>query len=186
MAPSGRIVRYALDMRFAALALLAMALTATSAFARPPEVAQALGDAERVGQAQYRILAVPVFSAETWAAGGDFSWNEPFALTLTYQRSSRASTLLNRSIREMSQRGAGSPQALAPLRTQLARCLPDLASGDRITGVSTGPDTARFYHNGARRCEVRWPGFRRAFFGIWLAGRDGPAAEISARLRGER
>jgi hypothetical protein len=173
-------------MRLATLAVLAFALLAPPAFARPPEVAQSIANAESVGQAQYRVLSVPLFSAETWAAGGDFSWNEPFALTLTYQRASRATTLLNRSIREMSGRGAGSPQALAPLRAQLARCLPNLARGDRITGVSTGPDTARFYHNGAHRCDVRWPGFRRYFFGIWLAGRDGPAAEISAQLRGER
>ena len=86
----------------------------------------------------------------------------------------------------MSGRGAGSVQSLTPLRAELARCFTDVARGDRFTGVSTGPDTARFYYNGAHRCDVRWPGFRRHFFGIWLAGRDGPAAEISARLRGER
>ena len=162
-----------------------MACIAGPAFARPPEVTRALGNVERVGQAEYGALSVRLFSAETWAAGGDFSWTEPFALTLTYHRAARATTLISRSIREMSGRGAGSVQALAPLRTQLANCLPDLARGDRVTGVSTGPDTARFYVNGAHRCDVRWPGFRRAFFGIWLAGRDGPAAEISAQLRGE-
>jgi hypothetical protein len=165
---------------------LAFALIATPALARPPEVTQTLGNADRVGQAEYRALSVRLFSAETWAAGGDFSWNAPFALTLTYHRNARASTLINRSIREMSGRGAGSAQSLAPLRAELARCFTDVARGDRFTGVSTGPDTARFYHNGAHRCDVRWPGFRRYFFGIWLAGRDGPAAEISAQLRGER
>jgi hypothetical protein len=173
-------------MRLAALALLAFALTASPASARPPEVTQALPNSQQVGQAQYRALSVLLFSAETWAAGGDFSWNEPFALTLTYHRNARASTLINRSIREMSGRGAGSAQSLAPLRAQLARCFPDVARNDRITGVSTSPDSARFYYNGAHRCDIRWPGFRRHFFGIWLAGRDGPAAEISAQLRGER
>jgi hypothetical protein len=173
-------------MRIAALAALAFALFAPAALARPPEVTQALGNAESVGQAEYRALSVRLFSAETWAAGGDFSWNEPFALTLVYHRNARASTLIGRSIREMSQRGAGSAGALAPLRAEFARCFPNVASEDRITGVSTGPDTARFYFNGAHRCDVRWPNFRRTFFGIWLAGRDGPAAEISAQLRGER
>ncbi len=166
--------------------LLVLALFASPAFARPPEVTEALPNSQQVGHAQYRALSIPLFSAETWANGGDFSWNEPFALTLTYHRNARASTLINRSIREMSGRGGGSAQALAPLRAELARCFTDVARGDRFTGVSTGPDTARFYHNGAFRCDVRWPGFRRTFFGIWLAGRDGPAAEISAQLRGER
>jgi len=172
--------------RLAALACLAFALFAPPAFARPPEIDQALPNSQQVGQAQYRALSILLFSAETWAAGGDFSWDEPFALTLTYHRDARASTLINRSIREMSQRGAGSAASLAPLRAQFARCFPNVSQNDRITGVSTGQDTARFYFNGAHRCDVRWPGFRRTFFGIWLAGRDGPAAEISARLRGER
>ena len=172
--------------RLVPAAFLALALFASPASARPPEVSQALPGSERVGQAQYRALSVMLFSAETWAAGGDFSWDEPFALTLTYHRNARASTLINRSIREMSGRGAGSADTLAPLRAQFARCFPNVSRNDRITGVSTGPDSARFYFNGAHRCDVRWPGFRRTFFGIWLAGRDGPAAEISARLRGER
>lgn len=172
--------------RLACAALLAFSLLAAPASARPPEVSQALPGAERVGQAEYRAFSILLFSAETWAPGGAFSWNEPFALTLTYHRNARASTLIDRSIREMSQRGAGSPQSLAPLRAQFARCFPDVARDDRITGVSTGPDSARFYHNGAHRCDVRWPGLRRHFFGIWLAGRGGPHAEFSARLRGER
>jgi hypothetical protein len=41
------------------------------------------------------------------------------------------------------------------------------------------------YYNGAQRCDVNWPGFRRTFFGIWLDGRDGRAAVLSAQLRGD-
>lgn len=168
------------------LALLAsVLLTAGPASARPAEVARALPASEMVGQATYEMFAVRLFSAELWADGGAFAWERPFALSLTYDRSARSSILVNRSIREMSQSGAGSARSLAPLRAQLQTCMPDVARGDRITGVSTGADTARFYYNGAHRCDVRWLGFSRHFFGIWLAGRDGDA-QFSAQLRGER
>jgi hypothetical protein len=168
-----------------ALAALAISLAALPAWAAPAEVTNALPGAERVGEASYHMLGVRLFSAESYAAGGDFSWERPFALTLTYERAARQSALLNRSISEMTQRGAGSARTLAPLRAQLARCFPDIARGDRVTAVSTGADTATFYYNGAQRCDVRWPAFRRTFFGIWLAGRDGLAARLSAQLRGE-
>ena len=168
----------------AALAAMTIAGGACAA-ARPAEVARALPNAQLVGEASYGMMALRLFSAELWADGGAFAWDRPFALSLTYDRPARSAALLNRAIREMGSRGAGNPRALAPLRAQLARCLPNVAQGDRITGVSTGADTARFYHNGAQRCDVRWPGFRRQFFGIWLAGRDGPAARLSAQLRGE-
>lgn len=169
----------------AAFAALALTLTALPAWASPTEVSRTLPQARKVGEASYHMLALHLFDAELWADGGAFSWERPFALTLTYEHSARQSTLLNRSISEMSRRGAGNARALAPLRTQLERCFPNIARGDRVTGLSTGPNTARFYHNGAQRCDVEWPGFRRAFFGIWLDGRDGRAAQFSAQLRGE-
>ena len=168
----------------AALAALTM-IGVAPASARPAEVGRVLPNARMVGEATYEVVTVRLFSAELWADGGRFSWERPFALTLTYERAARASTLINRSMREMSQRGAGHARTLAPLRTQLERCFPDVSRGDRITGFSPSTDVAQVYLNGAHRCEVRWPGFRRYFFGIWLAGRDGAAAEISARLRGE-
>ena len=170
----------------AVLAALMLLVSTTPAFATPTEVTNALPGAEKVGEARYQMMAMTLFNAELYADRGRFSWERPFALTLTYARSARASTQINRAISEMSGRGAGSEQQLAPLRAQLAQCFPAVARGDRVTGVSTGPDTARFFHNGAARCDIEWPNFRRHFFGIWLAGRDGPAVEMSARLRGER
>lgn len=168
----------------AAIAVLAL-IGVTPASANPGEVRRAMPNAEKVGEAAYTVLSVRLFNAELFADGGTFSWERPFALSLTYDRSAQASLLINRSIREMSSRGAGTAQQLAPLRTQLERCFSSVSRGDRFTGVSTGQETATFYLNGAQRCEVRWPNFRRHFFGIWLAGRDGAAARISAQLRGE-
>jgi len=165
--------------------LVLLCAMAAPVWASPAEVSRFFPGARMVGEASYSMLSVPLFNAQLWNESGAFSWEQPFALTLSYERSARASTLINRSIREMSSRGAGNAQALAPLRTQFERCFTGVASGDRITGVSTAADRAVFYHNGVRRCEVRWPNFRRHFFGIWLAGRAGPAARLSEQLRGE-
>jgi hypothetical protein len=137
-----------------------------------------------IGEAPYRLLGITLFQAALYASAEDFSWQRPFALSLTYERGARQSTIINRSISEMTQRGAGTAAQLAPLRTQLEACFPNVSRGDRITGVSTSANTARFYLNGAQRCQVEWPNFRRHFFGIWLDARGGQAA-MSARLRGE-
>lgn len=171
-------------IRAAALAL-SIIFAAAPAFASPAEVSRAIPNAQKVGETRYQILSIPLFEAELYTASGAFSWAQPFALSLTYERSVRQSTLLDRTMSEMSQRGAGSVQSLAPLRAQLARCFPNIADGDRMTGVSTGANTATFYHNGAERCTIEWPNFRRHFFGIWLAGRDSRSARLSAQLRGE-
>ena len=151
--------------------------------ASPLEVSQVLPSAQRVGEAHYRVLAWTVFEAALWADGGVFSWDRPFALTLTYRRSFSAQALTNRTLGEMSRRSASNAETLAPLRERLHACFPDVTPGDRITGVSTGANSARFYFNGRQRCEIEWPGFRRGFFGIWLDA-NGVERAQSARLRG--
>ena len=65
----------------------------------------------------------------------------------------------------------------------LRTCFSNVRSGDRFTGVSLSADEARFYLNGRQTCEISWPGFREAFFGIWLDARGGDRA-WSDRLTG--
>jgi hypothetical protein len=165
-----------------AVAAAALALLSSNAYARPSEVAAALPNAARVGEARYEVLALAVFDAELWAPQGAFSWDQAFALSLTYQRSISARALVNRTLREMTERG-GDRAPLEALRSQLLACFADVRAGDRITGLSSGADTARFYYNGRQRCEISSPGFRRAFFGIWLDGAGADRA-FSQRLRG--
>ena len=159
------------------------ALAASPASARPAEIGRAIPDAQQVGAARYQMLALTLFEAELWSPTGAFSWQQPFALSLTYRRSFSARAITGRALTEMTQRGGGTLQSLAPLRAPLEACFANVSAGDRITGVSTGANTARFYFNGAQTCELEWPGLRRTFFGIWLDGRSQP--QFSARLRGD-
>lgn len=164
-----------------ALLVSAVLLCPGPVLARPPEVAAELGPALRIGEVPYKVLGWSVFDAELWASQDRFAWDRPFALSLTYRRRIPADALVSRSLRGMAERGAAAaPERLAP---RLRACFPDVAAGDRITGVSLGSDRARFYLNGRRTCDLAWPGLRHGFFGIWLdaAGRD---RSFSARLTG--
>jgi hypothetical protein len=165
------------------VAASASALFGAPAFARPFEVERSVPSAQQVGEARYHVLAWAIFDASLYAEGGSFAWERPFALTLTYRRSFSAQALASRTLVEMQRRGYGGAAELAPLGRRLQACFADVAPGDRITGVSMGPNSARFYFNGAQRCEIEWPGFRRAFFGIWLDA-QGEARTLSGRLRG--
>jgi hypothetical protein len=160
--------------------LASLALLSGPAAASPREV----GNAALVGEARFSFLGFSLFDAALYSDSGRFAWDDEFALALTYKRNARVDVLLNRTIRGMSERGAGDAKALAPLRQKLSTCFADVARGDRITAVSTGPDSARFFLNGKERCSVTWPDFRRDFFGIWLDAKGGHA-KLSARLRGE-
>ena len=160
--------------------ILALLLFSTPAAATPREV----GAASLIGEARFSLLGFSLFDAALYSESGRFAWTDEFALALTYQRTARSEVLLNRTIRGMKERGAGDDAKLAPLRARLATCFSDVQRGDRFTAISTGPDSARLYLNGTERCSVKWPGFRRDFFGIWLDAKGGQA-KLSAQLRGE-
>ncbi len=168
----------------AALILLALAWAIPTHASTPPELAGRIDAPAPTGAAQGTFLAIPLFDAQLWTDGGrPFSWSEPFALSLTYRRSFGAGLLVWASIFEMERIRALDPAAAAAIEGQLARCFRSVNRGDRITAVSETPDRATFFLNGQPTCTVDQPGFRRAFFSIWLdpAARD-PAG--AAQLRG--
>lgn len=163
------------------VALVTTLVCPATAYARHPEIASELGAAHMHGASSYQVLAWPVFDAELWSDQQRFSWDAPFALSLTYRRDFTREALVSRSVSGMSERTRiSSPEALS---ARLRGCFADVRAGDRFTGVSLGANTARFYLNGRRTCEITWPGFSRAFFGIWLDAR-GADRNFSARLRG--
>lgn len=167
-------------MKRIALAIAAALLMAAPASATAP---REIGAATLVGEARFTLLGLALFDAALYSETGRFSWDDDFALSLTYRRAAPREVLISRTMRGMSERGAGDAARLVELRRRLETCFLDVARGDRFTGVSTGTDTAIFYLNGAQRCTVSWPGFREAFFGIWLDA-GGAQADVSARLRG--
>lgn len=169
-------------MKSGALLLAAALLLAPGAAATPAELRAALPQAQLLGAARFAVFGISIFDAELYGVGETFNWRAPFALSLTYRKRISDDALVARSIDEMAERSSVDAAALAPLRRQLDACFTDVAPSDRFTAVSDGDDSARFYFNGALRCSVQWPGFRRAFFGIWLEARD---AGFARRLRGE-
>ncbi len=164
--------------------LLAAALLVggAPAQARPVELSSALPQAERIGAGAYQVLGLAIFDAALWAENGAFAWDAPFALEITYRRGFSAAALTNRSITEMARRNSAA-RADARLRAMLMACFADVTPGDRISAVSTNEDSARFYINGAQSCSIVWPGFRRAFFGIWL-DEAGPSRPLARQLLG--
>jgi hypothetical protein len=76
-----------------------------------------------------------------------------------------------RSLQEMERMGFGD----APRRTRwleaMKRMFPDVAKGDRLTGVHEPGRGARFFHNDRAIGTVDDPDFSDAFFAIWLDAR---------------
>ena len=152
------------------LALTVLALAAPVMLrAQPVSFVNELAPA---GQARLRFWGLDVYDASLRVAPGFRQADFPahgFALQLQYLRSFSGADISRRSIEEMRRAGSMSPAQAAAWQAALARILPDVATGDSITGVNRPGRPALLFHNGRPLGEVGDAQFARLFFGIWLA-----------------
>lgn len=141
--------------------------------------------AELRGSALVDFLTVPLYEAQLWTPEQrSFDEADNFALSLTYKRGFKARSLAKGSISEIARIEGRPTSDFDDLEAKLRGCFADVTADDRITGVSSSPDTATFFVNGAQTCAVSYPDLRDRFFGIWL-GKDTRDPDVTARLRGE-
>lgn len=145
----------------------------------PEEVAVELPVARLQGQATMRYLGFEIYEARLWAAP-DFSpahyAAHPFALELRYARSLDGAAIAERSLAEMRRVGPFDDIKAEGWRELLGRALPDVISGDRLTGVRAEGGATRFFRNGRPTAMIDDPEFARLFFGIWLSPRTSEPA----------
>ncbi len=153
----------------------------------PPEIATALPLAQAAGKARMRFFGLAIYDIQLWVAPGFQASNyaqHPLALELTYQRTLRGASIAERSLDEMRRAGPLTPDTGQRWLAAMQSAFPDVAEGDRLTGLHTPGVGARFWFNGQPRPGVADPEFSRRFFGIWLAPSTSEPALREALLAG--
>ena len=149
----------------------------------PPAVGVLAPAARAQGGGEVRFLGFPVYDGWYWASDHAWTLAAPFALDLHYHRTLSGAAIAQRSVDEMARLGTATPAELARWGDPMRGIFPDVAAGDRLTGVFLPPGIVRFFGNGRPIGEIDDPGFARAFFGIWLDPRTS-RADFRAKLLG--
>lgn len=147
-------------------------LRARADTAAPAEVAAELAGARLLGSGRLTFLGLHIYDARLWAADGftaDAFERHPIALELIYGRTLYGRLIAERSLDEMKRAGGFSEETGERWLASMKQIFPDVAKGERITGVQRPQEAARFFHNAALRGELRDAEFTRRFFGIWLS-----------------
>ena len=90
-----------------------------------------------------------------------------FALDIKYQKSFSGSSIANRSAEEMKKMGVPDAQ-VSIWGKELAEVLPNIESGQTLTGVYSPKAGTTFYYDGKKIAQFPGVEFSKAFFGIWL------------------
>ncbi len=145
--------------------ILAAALMALPAAAKPPELAGRVEAPRPAGCHDYDYMFWDLYHAELWTDAAQPP-GETFALTLTYHSEFARGTLVDTSIEEMARMSGRPEESFAAARRQLAHAFRDVGEGDRITAWRAGPDSVRFFVNGEET--ARLTRHVDLFLDIWL------------------
>ena len=152
-----------------ALIVALWAVQVIAASAKPTEIAGVIKASTPYGGGEYHALWVHAYDAALWTDAKPWSFNAPFALSLTYHHAFSSSAIVDRTLSEMRRDPHVTGDMVERYREPLARVFPAVRPDDRITAVFQPPATVTFYHNGALTGTMAQPGFARPFFGIWLS-----------------
>ncbi|WP_312851766.1 chalcone isomerase family protein [Zwartia sp.] len=154
-----------MDIMRKILISLFLTLSMSGVFAAPT-FTTLLPGAQQVGQGMFKRFGWSIYEASLYAPEGRFNPRQPYALTLTYERTISGDRLVEASLDQM--RKLGAPVDEHPnWAAELARVLPSVSKGVTLTGVYRPGEGATFYQMNIETGRVD-DDLARWFFAIWL------------------
>lgn len=146
-------------------------------------IASILDNPKQRGEATFRWLGLPLYTARLYTAGGAaFSWSKPVVLQLEYARKISRQNLINATVSEL-ERLEGSQADHAVIGEKFGPCFRDVDAGDHFAAARVGRDDVQLYFNGTPTCRVSHPNLSSRFLAIWLSD-NSRSPDLSRQLRG--
>ncbi len=140
----------------------------------PTEVLSYLPQAVYRGSGRLSFFGLHVYDARLWVDDSFFAATyaqHPMALELEYARRLEGKLIAERSLAEIRKLSAVADAKAQAWLNELLPLFPDVAAGDRITGIQRPGQPSRFYVNGQARGEIQDAELTLAFFSIWFSPR---------------
>lgn len=170
----------------AALAMLSLAVRAGAQSPQPvpakaPATAKVPGELaafgtgaawQMQGTGALRFFGFKAYDANLWSAGNikgnPLADKSLFALEIVYNTGIKADEIVNVSLVEMARLKRLTDVQIKTWTADMQRTFPNVAQGDRLTGVFVPKVGTRFFFNSKLIAEINDPAFGDAFFAIWL------------------
>lgn len=153
--------------------IAALMFSSFPAAAKPSEFQGVFQSSEPYGRSSLTWLFLKAYDVYLWTDAPAWSMDTTFALTIRYNMSFSSEEIVERTLSEMKKVAPGlSDRQLAQFAAPLARVLPAVKSGDRISALHIPGRPVQFFLNGQGTGQMEAEEFAGAFFGIWLSPRS--------------
>lgn len=143
-------------------------LCSPSAFANQP-VLKAIPNASIVASATLSYAFWDIYQATLYAPKGQWSPNQPFALSIKYYQPINGKKIATQSIKEMRKQGFIDERKLAAWHTQMSAIFPNVKNGTILSAVYQPNQYTMFYHANQPIGAIKDPEFSKLFFDIWFS-----------------
>ena len=167
--------------------LLAVSAPGWASLARLPELADEWPAAQLRGSGRVDALGLHICDIRLWVAD-DFSAERftqcPLALEIEYARALSGRRIAERAADEMQRVASMSSGQRTVWLAAMKEAFPDVAKGERLTGLYRPNRGATYFHDGRPCADIEDPAFAAAFFAIWLSPKTSDPALRKALLGG--
>lgn len=144
--------------------LLLLILTFNISIANSEEI---VAKENLIGSASFKYLLFNVYDAELYSEG-EFSFDKPFALKLTYKRNLKGYDIAKRSIKEMKKLGLEDKDKIYSWGEKMKYSFPNVKENTVLTGYYYPNDKSKFTKDNKEIATIDDSDFGKWFFGIWL------------------
>ncbi|MCA3026533.1 MAG: chalcone isomerase family protein [Rhodocyclaceae bacterium] len=121
------------------------------------------------GEGTLRIIGFAIYNARLWVPGSGFTYDNDFALDITYRQRTDKQGLVLATVPELGRFMTTNSAKLDAWTNDLKRVYPDIEVGDRFIAIWRKDQNAtRFCHNDKPTGDIMGADFAKAFFAIWL------------------
>ncbi len=138
------------------------------AYEKPIEINDKFTTAKPYGEGTLHFMLLHVYDTSLWTDAKTFSYEQPFALSITYRMNFSKEELAERSIKEIKHAHYLPDGTLARYKKIFLKIYPNVRKGDRITAVYNENKQVELYYNGSLYGTVEDKEFATRFFDIWL------------------
>lgn len=150
----------------------------------PKAVMQNLNPNFLIGESDLKYFGLKVYRAELWCEKAQFSYEQKFAIHLTYNMNFAKEELAKRSIEEIENLHVLSAEDKKNYYQQLLKIFANVKKGDEKVALFSPKKGVEMYYNNQLIGKISDPKLARLFVDIWLDER-GSFPKVTKKLLGK-
>jgi len=140
----------------------------TTASAQNILIKQNIPQAEMVGSYCFKVFGLKIYHIELWSKNGNFDYNQPLALSITYNKNFSASQLAKKTTTEIQKVNNLNTEQMQKYQIYIDKLFVDVKKNQNKTAIFMPSGILKIFLEQQKVSEINDLQFAKYFLNIWL------------------